>query len=76
MYAGKVVEQGSVTDVLLTAFGACACSQGCMNNLTCGSPRFGYYETIAGGSDAGSGAAAGTGATAGAGGSSDAGAGD
>ncbi|KAE9613462.1 putative 5-oxoprolinase (ATP-hydrolyzing) [Lupinus albus] len=32
---------------------ACACSQGCMNNLTFGDDTFGYYETIGGGSGAG-----------------------
>jgi len=30
------------------AFQACACSQGCMNNLTFGDDTFGYYETIGG----------------------------
>lgn len=42
-----------ITDVVLKAFGACAASQGCMNNLTFGNETFGYYETIAGGSGAG-----------------------
>ncbi len=42
-----------LTDVVLRAFGACAASQGCMNNLTFGNETFGYYETIAGGSGAG-----------------------
>ena len=37
----------------MKAFGACAASQGCMNNLTFGNDEFGYYETIAGGSGAG-----------------------
>ncbi|CBI30581.3 unnamed protein product, partial [Vitis vinifera] len=41
------------TDVVLTAFQACACSQGCMNNLTFGDDTFGYYETIGGGCGAG-----------------------
>ena len=44
-----------VTDVILRAFRACAASQGCMNNLTFGDARFGYYETIAGGAGAGDG---------------------
>ena len=39
--------------MVLKAFGACADSQGCMNNLTFGDESFGYYETIAGGSGAG-----------------------
>ena len=42
-----------ITDVVLKAFGACAASQGCMNNLTFGDGQFGYYETIAGGAGAG-----------------------
>ncbi len=36
-------------DVILQAFEACACSQGCMNNFLFGDGTFGYYETIAGG---------------------------
>ncbi len=40
-------------DVVLQAFEACACSQGCMNNFLFGDATFGYYETIAGGSGAG-----------------------
>ncbi|GBG78122.1 hypothetical protein CBR_g26059 [Chara braunii] len=50
---GNVVTSQRVTDVVLTAFQACACSQGCMNNLTFGDNSFGYYETIGGGSGAG-----------------------
>jgi 5-oxoprolinase (ATP-hydrolysing) len=52
---GNVLVSQRVTDVVLQAFRACACSQGCMNNLTFGSDTlgFGYYETIAGGSGAG-----------------------
>ena len=42
-----------VVDVILKAFGACAASQGCMNNLTFGDASFGYYETVAGGAGAG-----------------------
>jgi len=51
--AGNVLTSQRVTDVILKAFGACAASQGCMNNLTFGDENFGYYETIAGGSGAG-----------------------
>ncbi|KAL2786316.1 Hydantoinase B/oxoprolinase-domain-containing protein [Aspergillus keveii] len=63
---GNVVTSQRVTDVVLKAFRACAASQGCCNNLTFGTnakqdpetgkeiPGFGYYETIAGGSGAGS----------------------
>lgn len=50
---GNVLTSQRVTDVILTAFQACACSQGCMNNLTFGDDDFGYYETIGGGSGAG-----------------------
>ncbi|XP_055812400.1 5-oxoprolinase 1-like [Solanum dulcamara] len=50
---GNVLTSQRVTDVILTAFQACACSQGCMNNLTFGDDTFGYYETIGGGSGAG-----------------------
>lgn len=41
-----------VVDTILEAFQVCAASQGCMNNITIGDSRFGYYETVAGGSGA------------------------
>lgn len=50
---GNVLTSQRVTDVILTAFKAVACSQGCMNNLTFGNHEMGYYETIAGGAGAG-----------------------
>ncbi|KAH8689335.1 Hydantoinase B/oxoprolinase-domain-containing protein [Talaromyces proteolyticus] len=62
---GNVTTSQRVTDVVLKALGACAASQGCLNNLTFGidtklneksgvvEPGFGYYETIAGGAGAG-----------------------
>ncbi|KAF8395101.1 hypothetical protein HHK36_019042 [Tetracentron sinense] len=50
---GNVLTSQRITDVVLTAFQACACSQGCMNNLTFGDDSFGYYETIGGGNGAG-----------------------
>ncbi|KAJ7968290.1 5-oxoprolinase [Quillaja saponaria] len=50
---GNVLTSQRITDVIFTAFQACACSQGCMNNLTFGDDSFGYYETIGGGSGAG-----------------------
>ncbi|KAF6140254.1 hypothetical protein GIB67_000302 [Kingdonia uniflora] len=50
---GNVLTSQRITDVVLTAFQACACSQGCMNNLTFGDETFGYYETIGGGCGAG-----------------------
>jgi 5-oxoprolinase (ATP-hydrolysing) len=53
--AGNVLTSQRLTDVILKAFGACAGSQGCMNNLTFGNEDFGYYETIGGGAGAGPG---------------------
>ena len=50
---GNVLTSQRLVDVVLLAFKACAASQGCMNNLTFGDDRFGYYETIAGGAGAG-----------------------
>jgi len=50
---GNVLTSQRVTDVILTAFKASACSQGCMNNFTFGDETLGYYETIAGGAGAG-----------------------
>ncbi|CAN5191937.1 hydantoinase B/oxoprolinase family protein [soil metagenome] len=44
-----------LTDTLLKAFGLAACSQGTMNNFLFGNDRFGYYETICGGTGAGNG---------------------
>lgn len=41
---GNVLTSQRVTDVVLKAFGACAASQGCMNNLTFGNATMGYYE--------------------------------
>lgn len=42
-----------LTDLLLKPFGKVACSQGTMNNVLFGNQRFGYYETIGGGTGAG-----------------------
>ena len=52
---GNVLTSQRVVDVILKAFGTCAASQGCMNNVTFGDESLGYYETIAGGSGAGPG---------------------
>ncbi len=52
---GNVLTSQRVTDVILKAFSAVAASQGCMNNLTFGNERFGYYETLGGGAGAGPG---------------------
>ncbi len=49
---GNVETSQRVVDVLLGALGVAAASQGTMNNLTFGTDRFGYYETIGGGSGA------------------------
>lgn len=50
---GNVLTSQRIVDVVLSAFQVCAASQGCMNNITLGDERFGYYETVAGGSGAG-----------------------
>jgi 5-oxoprolinase (ATP-hydrolysing) len=41
-----------LTDTLLKALQLAACSQGTMNNFLFGNEKFGYYETIGGGSGA------------------------
>ncbi len=50
---GNVETSSRVTDVLLKAFGAVAAAQGTMNNFTFGNEKFGYYETVGGGTGAG-----------------------
>jgi 5-oxoprolinase (ATP-hydrolysing) len=50
---GNVETSQRVVDTLLKALGLCACSQGTMNNTLFGDDRFGYYETVCGGSGAG-----------------------
>ncbi|XP_072707825.1 5-oxoprolinase [Ciconia boyciana] len=50
---GNVLTSQRVVDVIFRAFGVCAASQGCMNNVTFGNARVGYYETVAGGAGAG-----------------------
>jgi 5-oxoprolinase (ATP-hydrolysing) len=52
---GNVETSQRVVDALLAAFGLVAASQGTMNNVTFGNERFGYYETIGGGTGAGEG---------------------
>ena len=49
---GNVQTSQRVVDVILRAFGTCAASQGCMNNVTFGDDTVGYYETVAGGAGA------------------------
>jgi 5-oxoprolinase (ATP-hydrolysing) len=57
---GNVLSSQRIVDVILKAFGSCAGSQGCMNNISFGKEAvsgsgFGYYETIGGGAGAGPG---------------------
>lgn len=52
---GNVETSQRIVDVIFGALGAVAASQGTMNNLTFGNERFGYYETLCGGSGAGPG---------------------
>ncbi len=52
--AGNVETSQAVTDALYGALGVLAASQGTMNNFTFGNARYQYYETICGGSGAGS----------------------
>lgn len=52
---GNVETSQRIVDVLLGAFGGVAASQGTMNNVSLGDGRFGYYETVGGGSGAGDG---------------------
>ena len=51
--AGNVETSQCITDALLAALGACAASQGTMNNFTFGNKKYQYYETICGGAGAG-----------------------
>ena len=52
--AGNVETSQTIVDALYGALGVMAASQGTMNNFTFGNHRYQYYETIAGGSGAGS----------------------
>ena len=49
---GNVETSQRVVDCLFGALGVAAASQGTMNNVMFGDARFGYYETICGGSGA------------------------
>lgn len=53
MVGGNVLTSQRIVDAVLSAFQVCAASQGCMNNITIGDEKWGYYETVAGGSGAG-----------------------
>ncbi|XP_067226119.1 5-oxoprolinase [Chanodichthys erythropterus] len=50
---GNVLTSQRVVDVIFRAFQVCAASQGCMNNVSFGCEKSGYYETVAGGAGAG-----------------------
>ncbi|XP_068094216.1 5-oxoprolinase [Hyperolius riggenbachi] len=50
---GNVLTSQRIVDVIFKAFQVCAASQGCMNNVTFGNQKAGYYETVAGGAGAG-----------------------
>jgi 5-oxoprolinase (ATP-hydrolysing) len=50
---GNVETSQRLVDTLLKALGLAACSQGTMNNVLWGTERFGYYETVCGGTGAG-----------------------
>ncbi|MFN7752641.1 MAG: hydantoinase B/oxoprolinase family protein [Pseudomonadota bacterium] len=52
--AGNVETSQCLTDALYGALGVMGASQGTMNNFTFGDDRLQYYETVAGGSGAGS----------------------
>ena len=52
---GNVETSQRVVDTLVKALGLLACGQGTMNNLLFGNDRFGFYETVCGGSGAGPG---------------------
>jgi 5-oxoprolinase (ATP-hydrolysing) len=52
---GNVETSQRLVDALIEALNLQACSQGTMNNVIFGNPRFGYYETLCGGSGAGDG---------------------
>ncbi|XP_076809431.1 5-oxoprolinase-like [Clavelina lepadiformis] len=50
---GNVLTSQRIVDIIMKAFIACAVAQGCMNNTTFGDESFGYYDTVAGGAEAG-----------------------
>lgn len=52
---GNVELSQRLADLLCEAFGLCANGPGTMNNFLFGNERFGYYETLGGGSGAGPG---------------------
>ncbi len=55
VFGGNVEISQRLVDVIFGALGVVAAGQGTMNNVVFGNPKFGYYETICGGSGAGPG---------------------
>ncbi len=55
VFAGNVEISQRIVDVIFGALGVVAASQGTMNNFIFGNNKFGFYETICGGSGAGPG---------------------
>ncbi len=53
VFAGNVEISQRLVDVIFGALGVVAASQGTMNNFVFGNDKFGYYETICGGTGAG-----------------------
>lgn len=49
---GNVTTSQRIVDVILKALGTSAASCGCMNNISFGNDKFGYYETLGGGAGA------------------------
>uniref|UniRef100_A0A672PT71 5-oxoprolinase, ATP-hydrolysing n=1 Tax=Sinocyclocheilus grahami TaxID=75366 RepID=A0A672PT71_SINGR len=45
---GNVLTSQRVVDVIFKAFQMCAASQGCMNNISFGSEKSGYYDMVTG----------------------------
>lgn len=52
---GNIETSQRLTDTLLKAFNMAACSYGTMNNVLFGNEKYGYYETVGGGTGAGNG---------------------
>lgn len=50
---GNVLTSQRIVDLIFKTFKICAASQGCMNNITFGNEKGGYYETVGGGAGAG-----------------------
>ncbi len=54
LVGGNVETSQRLVDTLLKALGLAACSQGTMNNVSFGTDHYSYYETVCGGTGAGS----------------------